>query len=47
MAMNEGSAAAVQALAARYTGETGRPAAVLGGSSPGAVPFDCLHLRPV
>jgi L-arabinokinase len=42
-----GSAAAVQALAARYSGETGRPAAVLGGSSPGAVQFGYVRLRSV
>lgn len=43
-----GQGAAVEALAARYTQETGRPATVLGGSSPGAVQFGFarLHATP-
>jgi L-arabinokinase len=43
-----GQGAAVAALAARYTQETGRPATVLGGSSPGAVQFGFarLHATP-
>jgi galactokinase len=40
-----GQGAAVEALAARYTQETGRPATVLGGSSPGAVQFGFTRLR--
>jgi galactokinase len=37
--------AAIEALAAQYTRETGHPATVLGGSSPGAVQFGFARLR--
>ncbi len=40
-----GQGAAIATLAARYTDETGRPATVLGGSSPGAVQFGSARLR--
>ena len=40
-----GQGAAVEALAARYTQDTGHPAAVLGGSSPGAMQFGFIRLR--
>jgi L-arabinokinase len=40
-----GSLDAVRAVANQYERETGRPAAILGGSSPGAVAFGALRLR--
>jgi L-arabinokinase len=40
-----GSLDAVRAVAAQYERETGRAAAILGGSSPGAVAFGVLWLR--
>jgi hypothetical protein len=42
----QGAGDVIRQISAEYERETGRPAVVLGGSSPGALPFGVLRLIP-